>query len=621
MTKSRNRDGDNPVQLFPFVAVLLCTMGALLVLLVSVARTSRARALEETVALQAEARAEAALRAAESRQNLEASRRELDEIAAYQSELDEARRRADAILEHDRARLAHLEDHMRRLREQLEAMKLAAAELNSMKDSRFDDRQQAEAEVERLRQLIAEARKKIEELRAEAAQRAKSYAIVPFEGRNGTRRRPIYIECDETGVILQPEGVAFTMDDFRPPIGPGNPLVAALRAAREHVDRSSPAGAQRQDVEPYPLIVVRPKGFKFYRLVREAIQSWDSEFGYELVEQDWKLTFGGADPQLANVEYDAAQMARERLRALADAAPQAYGAYRGGGGWGDGFGYGDGDLTVDENAAAGERGGGDASGGVEAVEHSMGIVRGSESRHNSGRIAAVIVRRDDAAGADGAAAGDGKPSGNSNENRQAANGSKTAEKQSTTGPATATAMANGPQSSSSPGSPPADGSPANGTYVGGYNPEAELDRMARNAAANEKDAARKSQQKTRGKNWAIRNANPGMIPIRRTIQILIRVDALVIQPEAAGAAGQEFAFGTAPNAAYDDLLSAVDKRIADWGMAGQGLYWRPVIELRVAPDGDGRADQLVRLLEHGGAEVRSDAMAQQPAGGTHGATQ
>ncbi|MGD9635963.1 MAG: hypothetical protein AB7U97_21965, partial [Pirellulales bacterium] len=182
MTKSRNRDGDNPVQLFPFVAVLLCTMGALLVLLVSVARTSRARALEETVALQAEARAEAALRAAESRQNLEASRRELDEIAAYQSELDEARRRADAILEHDRARLAHLEDHMRRLREQLEAMKLAAAELNSMKDSRFDDRQQAEAEVERLRQLIAEARKKIEELRAEAAQRAKSYAIVPFEG-------------------------------------------------------------------------------------------------------------------------------------------------------------------------------------------------------------------------------------------------------------------------------------------------------------------------------------------------------------------------------------------------------------------------------------------------------
>lgn len=621
MTKARHRDGDNPVQLFPFVAVLLCTMGALLVLLVSVARTSRARALEDAVALQSEARAEAALRAAESQRNLEASRRELERVAAYQRELDEARRRADAILQHDRARLAHLEDHMRRLRQQLETMKLAAAELNSLQDSRFEDRQQALAEVERLGQLIGETRQKIEELRAETAHRSKSYAIVPFEGRSGTRRRPIYIECNETEVVLQPEGVVFTMDDFRPPIGPGNPLVAALRAAREHVARNSPAGALGKDVEPYPLIVVRPTGFKFYRLVREAIQSWDSEFGYELVEQDWVLTYGGADPQLASVEYDAAQLARERLRALADAAPQAYGAYRGGGGWGDGFGIGDGDLAGDDYAAAGERGGGDASGSVEAVERSMGVVRGSESRHNSGRIAAVIVKRQDAAAATGAEVGGGRPGGSANEYRQAANGLKLSEKQTTTGPVAANATQGGAPTSSGAESSPAEAGSASGSNVGGYNPEAELDRMARNAAANEEDAARKTKQKIRGKNWAIRNANPGMIPIRRTIQILIRDDALVILPESAGAAGKEFPFGVAPDAAYDDLLSAVDMRIADWGMAGQGLYWRPVIELRVAPNGDGRVDQLVQLLEHGGAEVRGDSMAQQPAGGTHGATQ
>lgn len=624
MTKARNRDGDNPVQLFPFVAVLLCTMGALLVLLVSVARTSRARAMDEAAAMQAEAQAAATLRAAKSHEQLEASRRELDRVAAYQRELDEARRRADAILQHDRARLAHLEDHMRRLREQLESMKLAAAELNSLEGSRFDDQKQALAEVERLQQLIDEGRQKIEQLRAEAAQRAKSYAIVPFEGRSGTKRRPIYIECNEGEVVLQPEGVVFTLDDFRPPIGPGNPLVAALRAAREHFDRNAPPDATGQDTDPYPLIVVRPKGVEFYRLVREAIQSWDSEFGYELVEQDWDLKFGSADPQLASVEYDAAQLARERLRALADAAPQAYGAYRGGGGWGDGFGYGEGDLTGDsEGVATGNPGGGNTVGGVEAVERSMGVVRGSAARRNSGRIAAVIVKRQDAASAaSGVAAGGDTPGrGNTNDSQAAANEPLAADQQSTTRPANANSKKDGSQSSAGADSPPAEGGPASGSYVGGYNPEAALEQMARNAAANKEDADRQIKQKTRGKNWAIRNANPGMIPIRRTIQIMIRDDALVIMPEAAGAVGREFAFGPSSNQAYEDLLSAVDKRIQDWGMAGQGLYWRPVIELRVAPNGDGRVDQLVQLLEHGGAEVRSDSVAQQPTGGAHGATQ
>jgi hypothetical protein len=398
-----------------------------------------------------------------------------------------------------------------------------------------------------------------------------------------------------------------------------------------------PSGAPDKEAEPYPLIVVRPKGFKFYRLVREAIQSWDSEFGYELVEQDWELKFGGADPQLATVEYDAAQLARERLKALAAAAPQAYGAYRGGGGWGDGFGDGDGDLAGegygDADASGGGGGGGGygGAGGVEAVERSMGVVRGSEARRNSGRIAAVIVKRQEAAapnGGMGAAQATGKGTGTTANAANAgqsgatgatAGGNGSDGQQAAGGPTDANATAG--QSGSGPGSSSTEGSQANGSYVGGYNPEAELDRRAREAAANPQDAARKARQKTRGKNWAIRNANPGMIPIRRTIQILIRDDALVILPEAAGAAGKEFAFSTSSDAAYDELLSAVDERIHDWGMAGEGLYWRPVIELRVAPNGDGRVDQLVQLLEHGGAEVRGDSMAQQPNGGTHGTTQ
>jgi hypothetical protein len=167
-----------------------------------------------------------------------------------------------------------------------------------------------------------------------------------------------------------------------------------------------------------------------------------------------------------------------------------------------------------------------------------------------------------------------------------------------------------------------DGTPASGAYVGGENPEQELDDMARAAAAGG-NPPQHQNTKTRGKDWAIRNANPGMIPIRRTIQVVVRGDALAILPEASttnedSAAGREFPFAGAPAAAYENLLSAVDKRIEDWGMAGQGLYWRPVVELKVNPDGEHRFDDLVRLLKHSGVEIRSGEIAQQQTGGARG---
>ena len=50
MSRARVRDNSNPVQLFPFVAVLLCTMGSLLVILVVVARCSWDNGLQQAAA-------------------------------------------------------------------------------------------------------------------------------------------------------------------------------------------------------------------------------------------------------------------------------------------------------------------------------------------------------------------------------------------------------------------------------------------------------------------------------------------------------------------------------------------------------------------------------------------
>jgi hypothetical protein len=149
--------------------------------------------------------------------------------------------------------------------------------------------------------------------------------------------------------------------------------------------------------------------------------------------------------------------------------------------------------------------------------------------------------------------------------------------------------------------------------------------MARQAAADTScDApARQPATKVRGKNWAIDSAGPGMIPIRRTIQIVVRDDALAILPEQSAtnrtaAAGREFPLQDAPDAAYEAMLAALEARIKDWGMAGQGLYWRPVVEMKIGTGGDRRASDLTRLLKNSGVEVRSGSVARQDEGGASG---
>jgi hypothetical protein len=403
---------------------------------------------------------------------------------------------------------------------------------------------------------------------------------------------------------------------------------------------------------------------RFYYYTREAIQSWDSEFGYELVEEDWELKFGSADPQLANIEFDAAELSRGRLRALAAAAPQAYGAYRGGGGGGGGGGgyasgyvgpdYGDEDSEGGGYAATG---GGRGAGGATGGAGGGGTRAGGAPRPGGGRAVVVGPRMGSASGGSGHAGAGGTGDENGlTDDRYAAkgsagSGSKTggaagsgtsgsgASGTGTSGSGSGAAQSgghpmagtggggSGGTSTTNPGPRPPGAQPATegdldgekpmptGRYAGAYNPQDELDDMARASAA-DPDAQRPQRGKARGKNWALRNANPGMIPIRRTIQLIVRDDAIALAPDTAGKApNQEFRFGDLPGAAYEDLAAAVDKRIDDWGMAGQGLYWRPVVELQVSAGGERRVDDLMRLLEHSGVEVRDPSVAANENGG------
>jgi hypothetical protein len=296
--------------MFPLLAVLICAMGALVLLLLSVTHQARQQAAKQAAAKNAEKRSSIAA--------------EMEMVEWRVEQLKNSRKATEDQLADARAVLGHVEDHYRRLRGQFldlsqQAQKAAA---EGLKAGRF-----AAAGEEDLRQVegqIAEAQQRLEQAQRTAGNRPKSYAIVPYDGRNRTRRRPIYIECRGDAVVLQPENVVFTEADFDEPLGPGNPLAAAIRAACEQMRLQGSLDPQDSGA-PYPLLLVRPTGISFYECALVAMKSWGPEFGYELINEDWQLKYPPPDPNLAKSVNQAVVLARQEHARLIAAAPSRYG--------------------------------------------------------------------------------------------------------------------------------------------------------------------------------------------------------------------------------------------------------------------------------------------------------
>lgn len=306
MSRARAQSGPT-ISLFPFLAVLLCTMGSLLVVLVIFSRSAKLAG----IAAAETAREAAAAAAADERQELELAREELGwRIDHVRSMRD---RTADDLAK-ARMQLAGTEENARQLADELDALARVIEALES-EAAQADD--QTILELER---KLAEARKAYDEAKEKLAEKPPAYAVVPYEGANGTHRRPLYIECCIDGVFLQPEGIRFGPTDFEGPPGPGNPLASALRAAREHIAKN-PGESGDPNVQPYPLLIVRPSGVMAYYAARESIQSWGSEFGYQFVDEDWTLTYPPRDTALADAEMRAVEEARRRLEWLAQVRP------------------------------------------------------------------------------------------------------------------------------------------------------------------------------------------------------------------------------------------------------------------------------------------------------------
>jgi len=635
---SRTRPTEGPtISLFPFLAVLLCTMGSLLVLLVLFSRSARQGAEAGVSADVAE---------------LELAR---DSLRWRVDQLAGVRDRTAADLEAARLQLAGVEDHTRSLTDELEKLERLLAQLDSAGPKA------AATDLEAIEKRLTNARESLDKARADVRSRPPAYAVVPYVGRNGTHRRPLYIECSLDGVFLQPEGVRLSPGDFEGPPGPGNPLACALRAAREHITRSSPASADPA-AQPYPLLLVRPSGVMAYYAAREAIQSWGSDFGYQLIEEDWTLTFPPRDPALAEVEKRAIEESRQRLAWLAEVrpvkAPRPTQQYRaaatrggvvaeggpsvlgdqsrfewknqaaqgtggdslGGGGSGSGWGGTGGDGPGGSGAGGGSAGGNSAGAGG----------TGAGATRADGGFAATGGGPGTGSGSGAGGAGQpgggdaaGQPPGSAATGRYAKGSTFGGAGGSDGGGSGASGGAGG--SFSVPnvmGQPGAGGMSGGGSSIGastssqaaaGAGADAMPGLMQRGGAAgsgqpaaagSSSASATGSMAQARGRNWASLATQDRPIPLTRPIRIECDLDEFRLLEDNGRRIRSRVPVDGDTASAIDPLVKAVHARVAEWGLAGDRMYWKPQLVLSATPDGRSRRDDLERLLSDSGIDTR-----------------
>jgi hypothetical protein len=604
MSRARVHEVSSPISLFPFIGILLCTMAALLVILIAVSRSARDTATRQV----ADRRQPATTQDGDSR-------RKFNKLHAYVNKLKQVESDAQRTLREDQLRLSHVEDHIRRLQEKLRSAQMASAELEALEEEHYDDRQQAEREVRRLRQLIAESEQSIASLKEQAGKGKRSYALMPYEGPNGTFRRPIYVECVQNALILQPEGVEINRDQLRPPYGPGNPLAAALRAAREHLIRLYPNEGQSRDLEPYPLLLVRPEGLLMYNRARKAIEGGDFDFGYELVETDWKLKYPAPDPALAVIEQQAIKYACARQEVLAAAAPRAYR---------NPMLAGAGEFEFDDD---GESAGGGPT-GVYVVRSTQ--LAGDDDYSGDALDGEPAVGRPHP-GADGGASARGGGHGNHGPDDVGASGDADGYSQvGNVESGSDVAGAIEPERGVYEGKPPEG---ATGSFAvneqrraGFVSNSGEADVGMPPAESGQAPTAvnvmtgspprtavdphgDRKQFEARGKDWALGRTPARAVPVQRMIHVIVRQDRLAILSESgrfdgAAPAGEVVPMKGDTIEAVDEFVAHVRKHVDGWGMAGNGLYWRPVLLLSIGPNADRRASDLARLLKNSGLEIR-----------------
>ena len=93
----------------------------------------------------------------------------------------------------------------------------------------------------------------------------------------------------------------------------------------------------------------------------------------------------------------------------------------------------------------------------------------------------------------------------------------------------------------------------------------------------------------------------------RPIRIECYRDRLVLVPERGLRGGVTIPIRGETRDSVDALAESVRAYIDSWGLAGEAMYWRPLLSVRVSADAEDRFAELKALLDHSGFLVERKA--------------
>ncbi|MEO0531168.1 MAG: hypothetical protein AAF266_11435 [Planctomycetota bacterium] len=631
------RGEQSTFSLFPFLAVLLCTMGAMVVLLVAMAHVSREKAAEEAQA--AKAVAEAAELALDSPERRELERR-LAEVEQVAEQIRKLREEGDKRLTQEQNRLSDIEDHLRRLRDEAESLQVEAQELFAVEDEHYDDEKIAQQELKRLNELANELEDEIEELKHAATGRERKFAVVALRDKaTGTLRPPAYFECTESGIVLQPEGIKLSLRDLVAPKY-SSPVGAASRAITRYYEEHPEARAANEVGKPYPLLVVRPGGVDAYYRARTALEMAGIDYGYQPVGDDWPMEYGEPNPVLMQWVAEAVASAQAEREGLAAAIPPLAAA-----------------MEQAEYSATGAIAGGGSFGGANSLDAEDPGIRVSQADPDANnpfeglRIEGSLPGESDGSNSlaeSGAGQGGGPgvfspfdtvaprqapqgPSGPYADSQEAYNGpagvaATAAPTQETTDEPNRYTE---PESTGTRNGVAAAGSTEssrNATAAANGSPNQDRTAQGQPAAALAANAPPDAAGNTGAGNSNRRAPQRDGVPMVRPIRLYVAADRVVVLPDRAqspataaaqASQAQVVLFNGRTSDNVNELIGVLRQHADSWGIAGLGMYWDPRLMLNVASDGQDRADDLRRLLEAAGLKVqaRPSTTAVNPAGG------
>src|SRR5437879_65210 len=294
------------VSTFPFLAVLLCAMGSLILLLLVIDRRAkvvmRAKALAAIRQMETEDAKDSAARAAEWDQRrralheqLQRQKQELDtQSASLDKQLTDATREVQA----EQAKTLALGSQLQAEKENLIRVEKAVATSVQEAHQKKEQSEAASKELTRLSTELVKLEQTLEDVKTIRQKQQQTYSLVPYRGRRGDNRRPIYLECAATSLVFHPDRLILPATD--------SSSSTILHEVERRISGQQPAGISEPSKHEtsYLLLLVRPDGIVTYYRTLAALRNLKVDFGYEFVESDWALDFPQDDkasqPWMAN---------------------------------------------------------------------------------------------------------------------------------------------------------------------------------------------------------------------------------------------------------------------------------------------------------------------------------